>query len=276
MANLSWKKKVKKGIRKIVPPILADLYLNQKVSHSLLGGFSTWEEAEKKAIGYDSNAIFERAKKAALAVKNGAAVFERDTVLFFQPNYSNAVLTGLLRSFVKNEGHITLLDFGGALGSTYSNFVPLIKEMKSLIWGVVEQPHFVKFGRENLETKQLRFFAGIPEFQSDVGSPNIILISSSLQYIRDYQKILAAILAMKPTLVIIDRSPFLRDRKTPTKVFLQQVSEEIYPASYACWAFNKQEILSQFSEDYKVILETDCQEVAHKDVEYLGIVLERK
>jgi putative methyltransferase (TIGR04325 family) len=276
MSNSNWKKSIKKGIRKVAPPILVDLYVNRKMGHSLVGGFSSWEEAEKKATGYDSNSIFERAKKAALAVKNGAAVYERDTVLFFQPNYSNAVLTGLLRSLIKNDGQIKLLDFGGALGSTFFNFSPLIQEVKNLIWGVIEQPHFVKFGKENLETNHLRFFEKISDFKSEVGEANTILISGSLQFIRDYQRILDPILAMKPEIVIIDRLPFMRDRNAPSRVFIQQVSEQIYPASYTCWAFNKLEILSQFSRDYKVVLETVCYEVAHKEVEYLGIVLERK
>lgn len=276
MSNSNWKKNLKKGIRKIAPPILVDLYVNRKMGHSLVGGFPSWEEADKNATGYDSDSIFERAKKAALAVKNGAAVYERDTVLFFQPSYSNSVLAGLLRSLIKNQHQIKLLDFGGALGSTYFNFLSLIRDVGLLTWGVIEQPHFVKFGKENLETKQLRFFESIDDFNNEVGVANTILISGSLQFIRDYQKILDPILEMKPSIVIIDRLPFMRDRNASTKVFIQKVSEQIYPASYTCWAFNKTEILSQFSHNYNVVLETVCHEVAHKEVEYLGIVLERK
>jgi hypothetical protein len=46
------------------------------------GDFQSWNEAQSKTTGYDSEIILEKCKNALLKVKSGEAVYERDSVLF--------------------------------------------------------------------------------------------------------------------------------------------------------------------------------------------------
>ncbi|MCI1279429.1 MAG: hypothetical protein LKG23_10655 [Nitrospira sp.] len=52
------------------------------------GEFSTWASARAASSGYDSEAIFQKARAAALKVKKGEVVYERDSVLFDHVEFS--------------------------------------------------------------------------------------------------------------------------------------------------------------------------------------------
>lgn len=272
---MGWKKKAKKALKKVTPPILVDIYSASKRENALIGGFASWKEAEAKAEGYDKKSIFEKAKKAALAVKNGQALFERDTVLFFEPSYSHPISVGFLMAAAKAEGGLKILDFGGALGSTYFNFRPLLAGMEGLQWGVIEQEHFVKFGQEKLVDKRLSFYTTPSAYRSTIGAPDLALFSASIQYLENYVQIISEVISLSPKMVVLDRVPILRDRGAQKKVLVQKVSEPIYEASYPCWAFNRDEFLGHF-RDYRLVLEAVCEDVVDKEVEYLSFVLERK
>ena len=53
---------------------------------SLKGPFPTWEEASLASSGYDSSLILDKVLSASLKVKNGEAIYERDSVIFDQIN----------------------------------------------------------------------------------------------------------------------------------------------------------------------------------------------
>ena len=55
----------------------------------------------------------------AFKVKNGEAVYERDSVLFDEIQYSWGLLAGLEKAALEHDGKLCVLDFGGSLGSTY-------------------------------------------------------------------------------------------------------------------------------------------------------------
>jgi hypothetical protein len=80
-------------LKEIIPPILLKAYNN---FYSFTGSFSSWEEAVKKSTGFDSPSIVEKVKKSLLKVKNGEAVYERDSVLFDKIEYSWPLLASLM------------------------------------------------------------------------------------------------------------------------------------------------------------------------------------
>ena len=63
--------------------------------------------------------ILDKVLAATLKVKQGQAVFERDSVLFDEIEYSWPLLAGLMWAAASNGGKLNVLDFGGALGSSY-------------------------------------------------------------------------------------------------------------------------------------------------------------
>jgi len=95
---------LKQIIKSLIPPILLDTIKRFKVNkYGWEGNYSTWQEAQKDSIGYDSDKIIEAVKTSVLKVKNGEAVYERDSVIFDEIHYSWPLLAGLMYAFA-NEG----------------------------------------------------------------------------------------------------------------------------------------------------------------------------
>ncbi|MDV3001980.1 MAG: hypothetical protein N5P05_003586 [Chroococcopsis gigantea SAG 12.99] len=76
----------------------------------------------KDAEGYDKDIILETVKNSLLQVKEGQAIYERDSVLFDKIEYSFPVLTMLLKVALENDSKLSVLDFGGSLGSHYFQY----------------------------------------------------------------------------------------------------------------------------------------------------------
>lgn len=123
---------------------------NKEETLSFGGKFSNWEEAEKCCKGYDSEEIFEKVKNAAMQVKNGKATFERDSYLFYEEHFNYPILACLLDLYI-HMNYLKVIDFGGSLGSMYFQHKSVLDSIENLEWDIVEQKHFVDFGKKNLE-----------------------------------------------------------------------------------------------------------------------------
>jgi putative methyltransferase (TIGR04325 family) len=219
--------------------------------------YADWEAASAHASGYDSVLILEQVEQAMLKVKAGEAVFERDSVLFDEVQHSFPVLTGLLRAAVENGNQLSVLDFGGSLGSSYFQCREFLSVLPSLKWGVVEQEHFVHCGRRVFETAQLRFFYTIAECLQQA-APNVALLSSVLQYLPKPYHVLDELINSGVPYILIDRTPF-GDHGTDF-ITVQRVPPSIYVASYPCWVFGKQSFLDRFRARYQVIAQFDSSD----------------
>lgn len=236
-----------------VPPALIE-HLKPLLKYGVYfsGLYKDWSSASKSATGYDADLILERVKHATLEVIDGRATFERDSVLFNEVQHSFPVLAGLLRASTENEGRLSILDFGGSLGSTYFQCRSFLSVLSSLSWNVVEQPHFVHCGRECIETQQLKFYFSIDEVLRE-HVPNVVLLSSVLQYLPEPCLILSELMQSKISYLLIDRTPFsdsLHDAIT-----LQHVPPSIYPASYPCRIFSKPELVKMISNQFEIVAE---------------------
>ncbi len=185
-----------------------------------------------------------------LKVSAGEAVFERDSVLFDEVIYSFPVLAGLLRAAVENEGHLSVLDFGGALGSSFYQCHKFLSVLPGVQWGVVEQPHFVQCGQEHFRTDQLDFFFTVKEGVEKI-RPNVALLSSVLQYVPEPDEILNELMVNGIQYLIIDRTPF--SDSEDDIITVQHVSASIYPASYPCRVFSKKTFLEKLAGHFEVI-----------------------
>jgi putative methyltransferase (TIGR04325 family) len=200
------------------------------------GDYASWEEAARDAVGYDAAVILERTRDALLQVKNGAAAFERDSVLFDKPQYSFPVIAGLLRAALAGYGRLAVLDFGGSLGTTYFQCRPLLRTVASIEWSIVEQAAHVRCGRAHFAGPELHFYTDVDECVRK-RRPDTLLLSSVLQYLPAPYATLEQLLRQPWRHVLIDRTAFLaagRDRLT-----VQHVPESIYPATYPAWFFSE-------------------------------------
>ena len=205
--------------------------------------FSLLGEAKLQCTGYDSDSILEKCKTSLLKVKNGEAAYERDSVLFDEIQYSWGLLAGLQKAALENEGKLCVLDFGGSLGSTYYQNKEFLNSVKQLQWCIVEQSHFVDFGKLYFENEQLKFYYTIEECLSN-HKPDVILLSSVLQYLEKPYEWIEKIINLGIPNIIIDRTAFVNNERDILTI--QNVPEEIYKASYPSWFFNKEIFLGAF------------------------------
>lgn len=208
------------------------------------GDYACWSDAERQCTGYGAPVILERTCAAVLKVKSGEAVYERDSVLFDQPQYPFPVLAGLLRAGLVGGGRLSVVDFGGSLGSSYFQCRRFLRAASVVEWSVIEQPAYVQCGREQFADGELRFYETIDECLAG-RQPDVLLLSGVLQYLAEPYEALDRLLSHRLRHVIMDRTPFLksdRDRLT-----IQTVPEWIYPASYPAWFFSETKVAHALS-----------------------------
>ena len=68
------------------------------------GDYPDWQSAVAASTGYDQDAIFTRVRDAARAVRDGEALWERDSVLFHHAEYNWPLLASLMAVIAGKEG----------------------------------------------------------------------------------------------------------------------------------------------------------------------------
>jgi putative methyltransferase (TIGR04325 family) len=247
---------VKNHLKQFCPPVLLDWFnssLGRSISFS--GVYPRWDEAAANAAGYDAAAILKQAIDATRKVVSGEAASERDGVAFVEPLYPFPLIAALLMAAAENDGKLTVLDFGGALGSTFVQCRPFLKSLKHVQWCIVEQPSFVAVGNSEFSSDGLTFF----EEMSDVWSvckPTVILFSSSLQYLPQPFAVLRAAIDSGPDYIVVDRNPFIDSGKS--QISLQKIPRRIVQSSYPVWLFSEAEFRSIFSGSYSEVASFDA------------------
>lgn len=268
---------MKKLLKEWLPSPLIE-YLKPIFKHGVYfsGHYSDWESASKFSTGYDVDIILERVKYSTLELIAGRAVFERDSVLFNRVQYSFPVLAGLLLASVKNSGRLSVLDYGGSLGSSYFQCANFLTDLSYLRWSVVEQAHFVRCGQEFIQSEKLKFYFNIRDVVS-LEKPNVALLSSVLQYLPDPYSVLTELIENNLEYIIIDRTPFTEELQDV--ITLQHVPPSIYPASYPCRILSKQLFFDFFSADYKLMAEFTSDDraavVSGMKVNFCGMIYKR-
>jgi putative methyltransferase (TIGR04325 family) len=261
---------MKKLVKLLTPSILLDL-VKRFTPYGWKGDYKTWQEARDDSIGYDNYEILNKVRDSLLQVKKGKAIYERDSVIFDEIQYSWQTLAGLMFAYAKLGG-VNVVDFGGSLGSTYYQNKKFLDKLENISWNIIEQQHFVKVGKKDFEDDRLKFFENIEKCIEST-TPNVLLLSSVLQYIENPYELLDSLLKYNFDYVLIDRTPF---SKITEKIKLQIVPPSIYKASYPCRFFDKDRFLKYFEsnkydklEDYKSLDGED------REYEFKGIIFEK-
>jgi putative methyltransferase (TIGR04325 family) len=262
--------KIRKILKDLLPPVF--VRWSRGVIWGWHGNYSSWNEACNNSSGYDASEIIEKVRVSALKVKKGSAAFERDSVTFKTVEYSFPVLAGLMWIASLKNGRINILDFGGSLGSSYFQNKVFLDTLDEVNWCIVEQPGFVKAGKENFEDERLHFFSSIDEcmaaFRIDA-----VLLSSVLQYLEKPYDLLEKLRSSDIDYMIIDRTPFVKGRD---RITVQKVNPSIYRASYPCWFFSKERFVSGLKDSFNIILEFDALDQANIPSAFKGFILKKK
>jgi putative methyltransferase (TIGR04325 family) len=256
--------------RELCPPLVLSgaRRLRQRLTPGTgyVGDHPSWDAARAASTGYDADLILERTKAATLEVKEGRAAYERDTMLFERPQYAWPVLSSLFW-IAARTGELSVLDFGGALGSTYFNHRRFLQTLPGLRWSVVEQPHVARCGTEHFAEPSLNFFSTIEEcFAAE--KPNVALFSGVVQYLPKPFEVIEAVAVHGVPTLIVDMTPFQEQGRDVLTV--QNVPPQIYPASYPCWLFDEAKFRDFCARRWPLVTDFDSS-VPHEFTTNLGL-----
>lgn len=244
------------------------------------GWFNTslsWEEAQNQCSGYNADAILEKIKSSTLKVKNGEAVFERDGIIYDNVYYSWPLLTQLLVAANQNNGELSLIDFGGSLGTTFFQNQFYLKQLKKVQWSVVEQGNFVAVGQEVIAGNGLDFFYTIDEAFNSKGNHQVLLLNCVLPYLTNPYELINYFLKFPFEYVFLESTYY--NNEIGDRICIQKVDPLAYNASYPCWLLDYDKVKSLFSNSYDVVTEyfNDIHfYLEGEKIEYKSIVLKRK
>ena len=210
-------------------------------------------------------------------MKRGEAVYERDSVLFDEIEYSWPLLAALMWIAARNRGRLDVVDFGGGLGTTFQQNRRFLADLAEVHWSIVEQPRFVECGREAFESEHLRFYQSIDACLA-TRPAETLLLSSTLQYLPDPYAFLDDASA-RFRFAIVDLTPVHaggRDRLT-----VQTVPPSIYPARYPCWIFSEERLRTAVLRHWDIVANFDSSlgqdlRIGRMRARYLGFVLQQR
>jgi len=263
-------------VKIITPPLLINIYQSLRLRpNGLHGDLHSWNEASSASTGYDQSIILEKTKTALLKIKNGEAVYERDSVLFDRIQYSWPVLSGLLLAAASDNGKLDVLDFGGSLGSSYFQNRHFLSSVGTVRWNIIEQPDHVAAGRAHFENDDLKFYTSIVDCLMET-QPNVALLSSVLQYLEHPYVVLDQIQNISCDVVIIDRTPFWNGPED--RLCVQTVPPDIYPASYPSWIFSRKRFYDHFQHNWQVLAEFGNSDTLPGPIDfaYQGVIIVRR
>lgn len=197
-----------------------------------------------------------------LKVKNGQAAYERDSVTFDQHVYPFPVLAGLLRARSADGNRLSVLDFGGSLGTTYFQCRDFLSATGFFRWSVVEQSEHVKCGRAEFADERLRFYISIDECLAQE-QPNVLLLSGVIQHLPKPHEFLADVLQRGFAHVIVDRTAFFSGNRDLLTV--QHVPDWIYRASYPAWFLSEERFLHSFGKHYRLVASFAALDALHPE-----------
>jgi putative methyltransferase (TIGR04325 family) len=242
-----------------------------------LGDYPSWEAAAREAEGYGADTILAKSREATEMARSGRAAEARDGMALSHAANPYPLLTALLRAAALNEGRLRVLDFGGALGGTYFACRPFLRGLAEVRWIVVEQPHFVRCGRKLFADDVLDFLSSIEEAFA-LRRPDLVILSSVLQYLEDPYAILASVVRHGVAQVVIDRTPVVSGRREI--ITLQRVPARILRSSYPARLFTRESLLSSFEPGYRLAGEFEAIDEPvgglTRRVRFVGYLLERE
>lgn len=242
------KNRLKNLLIQLLPPLLKNL-IKPFFKTSNFVDYKSWDDASKESGSYSSSSIISRVTKSSKLVFDGKEAYERDSVIFNEIQYSYPLLACLLFCSA-NCKSLRVLDFGGALGTTFQQNRKFLTELKNgCEWRIVEQKKFVEIGKKLFTNKFISFHYDIKKAAQN--GLDVIVFSGSLSYVKNPNFFIAEAIATKAPYIIIDK--------------LQVISGEIntfgsefipfYSTSVPIQFFSHNNLLKIFSKDYNLIEE---------------------
>jgi putative methyltransferase (TIGR04325 family) len=244
-------------------------------TNSFKGEYKTFEEALISSEGYNSRSLLAKIVDANLGVLNGQAKYEKDGLLFDKIDFSYELNSFLLRVYVEKNKPISILDYGGSLGTTYRQFKEFADSQIISNWLIVEQQGLVEAAKKYISIHNLNFISN-EDVNFDKLKTDVVIFSSSLEFLPDPDQALTSILKANPSYIIFDRTPV--SESSETKICVLKAQKKI-GGSYPCWIFSSQFFFKKL-HGFQMISRWDSAEGSFKfsgsHGKYEGMAFKRK
>lgn len=236
-------------LKELAPPIVNTLRW-YSFKYGWKGNYKTYEKAKEKCKGYDEDHILNRIIETTYQVKNKEIAYERDGIAYDTVQMNFPLLKTLLYIASTHDNELTVIDFGGSLGTTYYQNYPYLKHLKKLKWCIIEQPKFVEAGKKHFENEHIKFYSSIQECMAE-NKPQLFLICSVLQYIDKPYQLLDEVKETGIPYIMLDYVGY--NSSNTDRITIQHVPPVFYgiEASYPCYFFSRVKIQDKLCENYE-------------------------
>lgn len=236
-------------LKEFAPPIISSLRW-YSFKYGWKGTYKSYKEAKDKCKGYDEDHILNRIRETTLKVKNKEIAYERDGIAYDEVQMNFPLLKTLLYVASKNNNELTVIDFGGSLGTAYYQNYPYLQHLKKLKWCIIEQPKFVEAGKAEFENEHVKFYSSIEDCMAE-NKPDLFVICSVLQYLEKPYELLEHIKTKKIPYLLLDYVGYNEQNKD--RITIQHVPPVFYgiEASYPCRFFSRIKIHDLLCETYQ-------------------------
>lgn len=213
-----------------------------------------WESAATASAGYESALLVASAFESAKQVQSRRFAFERDGLLFEDPNMNLPVVAacGLVKD--RSADGLRILDVGGGLGTDFFRHLELLDSVGIASWVVLETERMIEAATKLDREERLHFVASLDDALAT--EPDVILFSSSLQYFEDPGEIMEAALDSSAEVILIDRAP-IWDKGYSAPV-VQRTPKGMVQGSYPCWLFSEDDVCEWAGVDWTLVSKFDA------------------
>jgi len=222
----------------------------QNIGYGYSGTYDNWADAMTSSGGYQDPQIAKIVCESARSVFLGKVMYERDSVTFASRQYSFQIAAALMWVGLHNNRSLKVLDFGGGFGTSYVQNKPFLAMLDKVTWTIVEQKTFINEARRHFQKFGLIFSENIFQSLSE-DKPNLVLLSSSLQYVENPWDVLTGIVESEVEMIVFDRTLF--SDESLDFITQQRVPEAIFSALIPVWVFSESKFIEFMDRRYKLI-----------------------
>ena len=250
-------KALQKIIKKITPPIFIEIvkgiFFSKKSKYGFHGNYTCWEEVSKQVTGWETDIIFDKINQSTNQLEKKDGSFERDGEIISSTNQNFPLIYSLINSINIEKKELSIIDFGGSLGTHYKRYRQFINNGIKISWAIVEQKKYVDYAKKVNKNLELNFHYSISE-SLKINNYSTFFSSGTIQYIEKPYKLMDEIMEYNFSTIVFDRIFFLND--VNDRICIQTVNPKLfYHASFSVWLFNETKFKKHMSKKYTLILE---------------------
>jgi len=173
--------------------------MRRKNLHIWDGVYNDWDSAPADDNVFNNDVWL---KKITVTAKKDLDIFQNENPSFSNFFSRDSALPVVCSMAIKLNKPLTIIDYGGGLGSSYFPVASAIDH--PINYYIVEKEAVCERGKELFKNvKEMYFYSDLSELKNLQDKIDIIHLGSSFQYINDQQKLLKNIADLQPSYLLM-------------------------------------------------------------------------